>query len=83
MSYDYQVSRFTHVYVIMEGNPFEGFQFYGTFPDVDSASEWAEKDCDWEWWLINLVNPDFKSDQGPHILSEYEKQKVITEKGWK
>lgn len=28
--------------IVMAGNIFEGFKFYGPFPDFDAAAEWAE-----------------------------------------
>lgn len=28
--------------IVMAGNVFEGFKFYGPFPDFDAACEWAE-----------------------------------------
>ena len=50
----------TQQYIIIDGNPVDGYQFYGPFDDGEKASYWAnlELDRDPEWFVAKLNSPD-------------------------
>ena len=42
-------------YVLVTGNPVDGLEFYGPFPDAESAHDWAAgvlKNA--EWWIAPM-----------------------------
>jgi hypothetical protein len=44
--------------LLIVGNPVDGFDYYGPFPDADAASEWAENNRrDEVWWTTKLTTP--------------------------
>ena len=45
------------MYVLVVGNPIDGLQFVGPFPDHDAAVEYAERYEDQEWWVTSLDKP--------------------------
>ena len=46
-------------YILIVGNPVDGFKYYGQFSDVDTALNWAEKNLRTEeYWFAELQNPD-------------------------
>lgn len=45
-------------YIIIEGNPVDGLQFFGPFPSAEAAQEWAERElADQEYWGARLEQP--------------------------
>lgn len=63
-------------YIVMEGNPFEGYTFYGPFNDMDLASDFAEKNCTLEWYFARLNHVA----QGGYYWSD-EAKAYIAERG--
>lgn len=49
MSSDYK-------YIVMQGNPFDGYTFHGVFDDVEEANEWGDINYGWEWYTVR-INP--------------------------
>jgi hypothetical protein len=43
-------------YIVVAGNPADGFDFYGPFGDSDKADEWRE-DLDDDGWVVELKRP--------------------------
>ncbi|MHB8509506.1 MAG: hypothetical protein ACYDGR_12795 [Candidatus Dormibacteria bacterium] len=44
--------------VVVAGNPAEGFEVYGPFPDPTRAVAWAERHgLDREWWVMDMHAP--------------------------
>lgn len=42
-------------FIIVAGNPVDGFKYYGTYPDRESAAEAASVEIsDTEWWIAEL-----------------------------
>ena len=68
-------------FIIMSGNPFEGYEFFGPFDNIDDAQDWGEGSREFEWYLVSVKSP----------LEAYEKDgftwstdaKKVMEKGWK
>lgn len=46
-------------YVILAGNPINGFEVFGPFNSEHDASNFADSLEDREWWLTPLTSPDF------------------------
>lgn len=48
------------MFIIVTGNPVDGFEFFGPFDDEVAAAEWADKNDDGMpyWWVSYLSNPD-------------------------
>ncbi len=44
--------------LIISGNLFDGFNFFGPFSDHESAIEWAEKTVSGEWLVATLHVPE-------------------------
>lgn len=42
-------------YIVVSGNPIDGFHFRGPFDDEDDAREWAEQHCKGDWWVAPLT----------------------------
>ena len=42
------------MYVVADGNAFDGIELYGTFDDPEDASYWAERNC-LEWNVIRVI----------------------------
>ena len=50
-------------YLIIIGNPVQGFDIFGPFDDVDQAITWGEDLVQGDWWLTELVSPaDYRFD---------------------
>jgi hypothetical protein len=47
----------TGKYIVIVGNLFDGFSYYGTFEDFDEASEWGDANAMSSEWLAAYVNP--------------------------
>lgn len=52
-------------YIIIHGNPVDGFEFYGPFLSTEYATAFGER-LGGEWWLKELV---------PHVTNETSKTK--------
>lgn len=49
----------TYKYMIVVGNPSEGFEYYGPFDSRTDAVEWASDDCEGaDWWVIPIKHPN-------------------------
>lgn len=46
----------TNRYVVVSGNPIDGFSILGPFLDSDDANNWAQ-DLDCDWWVTKLTTP--------------------------
>jgi hypothetical protein len=46
-------------HIIIDGNPVDGYQFYGPFDSKDEACTYADENLDYgrEWCIAKLVNP--------------------------
>jgi hypothetical protein len=46
-------------HIIIDGNPVDGYQFYGPFESKDEACTYADENLDYgrEWCIAKLVNP--------------------------
>lgn len=46
-------------YAVAVGEAFDGFEFYGSFPSFDDASEWADREVgsSESWWVVRLKSP--------------------------
>jgi hypothetical protein len=45
-------------YVVVAGNPEDGFSYIGPFADPREAAAWAEGVCDEDdWWVSDLLHP--------------------------
>jgi hypothetical protein len=44
------------MYLVFSGNIVDGVSFYGPFPDIETATIWAEENCE-EWSIATLVKP--------------------------
>lgn len=53
------------IWLLITGNPVDGFTYYGPFSDHDEASSLADR-CDHsDWWICELVRPDsFDAESG-------------------
>jgi hypothetical protein len=49
----------TDKFIVLAGNPFDGFSYYGTFESFEEAQEWADSTIGFnsEWWVAKLDNP--------------------------
>lgn len=48
-------------YIIIEGNPVDGFDFTGPFDTFDEATEYASQHFDIGWHIADLNVPEQKS----------------------
>lgn len=44
-------------FVVVIGNPSNGFNLFGPFDDCDLAAEWADS-IDEDWWISDLQRPE-------------------------
>lgn len=44
----------TEARIVVVGDPVEGFSFHGPFASTDTAVEWADAECDADWWVAPL-----------------------------
>jgi hypothetical protein len=45
-------------YMVVIGNIFDGFSFYGPFATFDDASDWADTNAiSSEWWVASVEIP--------------------------
>ena len=42
-------------WIIIHGNPGDGFGFWGPFATVEEATKWAEDNLDRDWWIADLL----------------------------
>jgi len=70
------------MYIVMHGNPFEGYQFFGPFGTIDDAQDWGESNSELEWYLVRLEEPEgadyikggyYWSDAAKEIVQEMRK----------
>lgn len=47
------------IYIIIYGNPVDGFNFRGPFSSMDAALEYAERHDDYDetWWISSVSAP--------------------------
>ena len=46
------------MYVLIAGNPADGFEFYGPFDDAESAGDWGSDYCAGvDWWVVQMTDP--------------------------
>lgn len=46
-----------HMYVVMVGNIFDGFQTVGPFINIDEAIAWADEFADADWYTCRITMP--------------------------
>lgn len=43
-------------YIVVLGDPVDGFTYYGPFADYDDAMEYAQTECgECSWWIAPLT----------------------------
>lgn len=45
-------------HLVVCGTPSDGFTFHGPFDDVESAVEWADRECGSDYWVEDLQPTD-------------------------
>jgi hypothetical protein len=45
------------IFIVVVGNPAQGFTTYGPFSSGDEATAWAEQITDDTWWVDTLIPP--------------------------
>lgn len=50
--------------IIITGNPQDGFAYYGPFPTMEDARQFAEAECRGDsWWIADITTPlDYQND---------------------
>lgn len=43
--------------IVITGNPVDGFAYHGPFESEEEAQEWAENECQDDWWVAPLASP--------------------------
>jgi hypothetical protein len=52
-------------FIIVTGNPVDGFTFYGSFPDREQAAEHAAINLDGEdWWIAPIEDAGILEEEG-------------------
>lgn len=66
------------MHLIVTGNPVDGFTFHGPFADRTAALDWADRECEADWWLAPLDlspwNLDMHEILGRVLLVDQERQ---------
>jgi len=61
-------------FIIVSGNPCDGFTFYGPYNDANEAGDVARDDMRLDnWWIAALQPPRQEAEPAP-TLSSYERQ---------
>jgi hypothetical protein len=42
------------MFIVISGNPKDGFTHYGPFDDADQAEEWADENLKDSYWVVPL-----------------------------
>lgn len=50
-------------FIIIYGNPSDGFAHVGPFESRDEASNYAAVDNAGDWWIVTLDAPDYATDE--------------------
>lgn len=45
------------MFIILSGNPGDGFVAHGPFKSADAALKWVEEEKLGEWWIMLLSQP--------------------------
>jgi hypothetical protein len=57
-------------FIVIYGNPADGFSHVGPFDSHDEASTYAATDDPANWWIVRLDAPAYAADEtrsnGPH-----------------
>lgn len=51
------MSMLINGYIVVAGNPINGFSYFGPFADSDAALAWARASIEVEWWAVKLEGP--------------------------
>lgn len=43
-------------WIVIHGNPVDGYSYFGPFLGRDAAVDWGEKNCDGDWWISELLS---------------------------
>lgn len=54
---DPNVDSMADAHMVCSGNPGDGFSYYGPFDDTTTAENWADRELDGDWWVIELRKP--------------------------
>jgi len=44
-------------WIVTNGDPLSGYEFYGPFDDVNDATAWSESNLDPDWYVAKLRKP--------------------------
>lgn len=44
-------------YVVVFGNPIDGFEYWGPFPSAEAAMSFAQDESDHDYWIATLNVP--------------------------
>ncbi len=47
------------MWIVISGNPKDGFEYTGTFKTADDANAWADLHVatEYDWWVTRLLEP--------------------------
>lgn len=51
-------------WVVVLGNPVDGFNFVGPFADFEAASDRADAEDNSDWWITKLIPPEEGDEDG-------------------
>ena len=53
------------MFIVLVGNPFDGFTHYGTFDSFENAQKWADETIGFisDWWVAGLESTDKEESQ--------------------
>lgn len=75
--------------IVISGNVFEGFKFYGPFDSFEDACDFGEGTSEHEWYVAYLEDPIefFEKSNGGYYWSDAAKKVIermnVTQRGWK
>ncbi len=49
-------------FILIYGNPIDGFSYVGPFDSRDDASQYAEDDAPADWWIVTLDAPAYATE---------------------
>lgn len=58
LAYPRELTMCRSNYIIVTGNPVDGFKFVGPFDDKEKAIEVAEHHIIVDWWIADLTSPE-------------------------
>lgn len=46
------------MWIVITGNPVDGFCYHGPFNNFEEALEWTELNCGGDYWITGLAPPE-------------------------